>query len=148
MDTTVLAVTELPRGLDELAQLASVEGFGMVRRLIDDYVAGTNRFSKTGEDLYVARNGDEVSAVGGINVDPYYNSPSLGRIRHLYVHPSFKRAGVGRLVMERIEKHGEQYFASFQLFTTSQVAGKFYESLSYARVGDRWKVSHAKRVGP
>jgi GNAT superfamily N-acetyltransferase len=119
----------------------------MVRRLIDDHFAGRNRFSKRGECLYVVRNRGAVIAVGGLNIDPYYNSPSLGRIRHLYVHPSFRRTGVGRRLMERIESDGEQYFQSFQLFTTSKAAGRFYEALSYAPVTDRWKVSHAKPVG-
>ena len=119
----------------------------MVRRLIDDHLAGVNRFSKRGECLYVVRNSGEVIGVGGINVDPYYNLPSLGRIRHVYVHPIFRRTGVGRRLMERIESHGKQYFESFQLFTSSKAAGSFYEALSYAPVSDRWKVSHAKPAG-
>ena len=144
-----LAFTEisaLPREIDDLAQIAKLEGFGMVQRLIDDYASGSNRFSKPGERLYVALAHDRPIAVGGINVDPYYPSASLGRIRHLYVHPDYRLTGVGRRVMGLIEQHGAKYFDEFQLFTASQPASRFYESLNYSPVQGRWKVSHAKRA--
>ena len=48
--------------------------------------------------------------------------------------------------MAMIEAHGEKHFECLQLFTTSLAASRFYESLSYARVQDRWKVSHAKQL--
>jgi len=146
MNPAFVEVSALHPGIGELAPIAAAEGFGMVRRLIDDYVSGVNRFSKRGERLCVALNGDRVIAVCGINVDPYYDSPSLGRIRHLYVHPGSRRSGVGRRLMAMIEAHGETHFECLQLFTTSLAASRFYESLNYARVLDRWKISHAKRI--
>ena len=146
METTYLAIAALPRDVTDLAEAASIEGFGMVRRLIDDHVAERNRFSKRGECLCAALVGDRTVAIGGINVEPYYDSPAVGRIRHVYVHPDFRRAGVGTRLMNLIERHGAQAFESFQLFTTSRAAGQFYESLSYIPVEGRWKVSHAKQV--
>ena len=147
MDPTFLVVSALPSGIAELARTASSEDFEMVRRLVDDYISGNNRFSKPGERLCAASIGEQVIAVGGINIDPYYDSPSLGRIRHLYVHPDFRRSGVGARLMRLIEGRGERYFDSFQLFTESTTAAMFYESLDYAPVHDRWKVSHAKQIG-
>lgn len=141
-----VALPALPCDIGELADAARSEGFGMVHRLIDDYAAERNRFSKRGESLCAALVGDRTVAVGGINVDPYYDSPVLGRIRHLYVHPDFRHCGVGTGLMNLIESRGEQYFDSFQLFTTSRAAGWFYEALSYVPVQGRWKVSHAKNV--
>jgi N-acetylglutamate synthase-like GNAT family acetyltransferase len=138
----------LPSGLDGLARLAASEGFGMIDRLISDYRAGSNTFSKSGEGLWAAEADGQLVAVGGINVDPYYDAPSLGRIRHLYVHPEFRRVGVGRDLMKCIEDHGNQHFECFQLFTTTLVASVFYESLGYSRVANQWKVSHVKRVAP
>ena len=142
-----LVVSALPAGIEELAQLASAEDFAMVRRLVDDYVSGSNTFSEPGECLGVALSGDQLIAVGGINVDPYYNISSLGRIRHLYVHPDFRRRGVGARLMELIERNGEKHFDVFQLFTASRTAARFYEGLNYVPVSDRWKVSHEKPVG-
>ena len=119
----------------------------MVRRLIDDYASGANTFSKRGEHLCVALSGDEVIAVGGINVDPYYSSPSPGRIRHVYVRPDCRRSGVGARLMGAIEERGRQHFDSFQLFTATESAARFYEALNYVPIQGRWKVSHEKRVG-
>ena len=147
MDLSFLEVSALPPGIDDLAAIASSENFAMVRRLIDDYVSGSNAFSREGECLCAALSGAKVIAVCGINVDPYYDSPSIGRIRHLYVHPDFRRRGVGARLMELIERHGENHFATFQLFTASSTAARFYERLNYVPVQARWKVSHEKRVG-
>ena len=87
-----------------------------------------------------------VLAVGGINIDPYFDLPSLGRIRHLYVHPHFRRGGIGRQLMRLIEASGSECFETFQLFTAEAAASKFYEAMGYARVNGQWKVTHAKRV--
>ena len=51
-------------------------------------------------------------------------------------------------VMGDVDVHGEKHFECLQLFTSSLPASRFYESLSYARVQDRWKVSHAKQIAP
>lgn len=132
--------------LERLAEIAMHEQHGMVDRLLIDFREGSNTFSKPGEGLWVVRESGRAIAVGGINIDPYYDDSSLGRIRHLYVHPQFRRSGVGTDLMKLIEDSGTQYFESFQLFTTHPIASRFYEALGYERVEGRWKVSHAKRV--
>jgi GNAT superfamily N-acetyltransferase len=136
----------LPSGLDELAGFAAAEGFGMVDRLIKDHRDGSNTFSKRGESLWVSEQGGRILAVGGINVDPYFDLPSLGRIRHLYVHPRFRRSGIGRQLIQLIEGSGSEYFDTFQLFTAEVAASRFYEAMGYAPVNGQWKVSHAKRA--
>jgi N-acetylglutamate synthase-like GNAT family acetyltransferase len=136
----------LPNGLAELARVAAAEGFGMVDRLIIDHRDGSNTFSKHGESLWIIEQKGRIIAVGGINIDPYYDSPSLGRIRHLYVHPDFRRNAVGRRLMRSIEESGSEYFETFQLFTAEVDASRFYEALSYTPVNGQRKVSHAKRV--
>ena len=147
MDLTYQVGSALPKSIGELARVASAEGFAMVHRLIDDYVSGANMFSKCGEHLCVALSGNEVIAVGGINVDPYYDSPSLGRIRHVYVRPDCRRSGVGTRLMGIIEAQGRQHFESLQLFTATERAARFYEALGYVPIQGRWKVSHEKRIG-
>jgi ribosomal protein S18 acetylase RimI-like enzyme len=140
------SVSALPAGISELASLASFEGFRMVRRLIDDYESGANTFSARGERLCAAIHKERVVAVGGLNVDPYFGSPSLGRIRHFYVHPDFRRSGVGSRLMRLIEADSEARFDCLQLFTTSAIAARFYEGMGYGSVSGRWKVSHAKWI--
>jgi len=137
----------LPPGIDELAARAAEEGMRLVERLIEDHRDGSNTFSKRGEGLWLTTERGRPIAVGGLNIDPYDDRhPALGRIRRVYVHPEFRRIGVGRELMLQIEAYGRQYFEWFQLFTASQAASKFYEALGYSRVQDRWKVSHVKRA--
>ena len=54
MNPAFVEIPALHPGIGELAPIAAGEGLGMVRRLIDDYVSGVNRFSKRGECLCVA----------------------------------------------------------------------------------------------
>ena len=109
-----------------------------------DFHEGSNTSSEPGESLWVVLKGSQAIAVGGINIDPYYDDSSLGRIRHVYVHPNFRRRRVATELLRLIEDSGARYFDSFQLFTANPVASRFYEALGYARVEGRWKVSHAK----
>ena len=145
---TPLRITDncLPNSLARLAEIAALERHGMLDRLISDFHEGSNRFSRPGEGLWVMHEGEDAIAVGGVNIDPYYDDSSLGRIRHLYVHPERRCCGVGTGLMMLIEGGGAAYFESYQLFTANPVAAKFYEALGYARVEGRYKVSHAKRV--
>lgn len=118
----------------------------MVDRLVDNYHDGSNCFDRAGEGLWVVQDTDQVVAVGGINIDPYFSDDALGRIRHVYVHPEYRRSGLGATLMRAIEDHGEQHFESFQLFTTNPDAARFYEALGYSPVRNQWKVSHRKTV--
>lgn len=136
----------LPRGVNQLARFAASEKFGMVNRLISDFRDGSNTFSKDGESLWILAEDSHTIAVGGVNVDPYFDLPTVGRIRHLYVHPQYRRTGVGRKLLQSIEHSGMGHFEVFQLFTGDAVASRFYEALGYSRVEGQWKVSHAKRV--
>ena len=132
--------------LETLASIAAQEGFGMVERLINKYRDGSNCFDRRGEGLWFVRNHEQVIAVGGINIDPYFNDDALGRIRHFYVYPEFRRAGIGASLIRTIEKCGAPHFKSFQLFTSNTGAAKFYEAHGYSPVGNQWKVSHRKTV--
>src|ERR1700730_5121053 len=69
------------------------QGFRFVRRLVEEWESGANRFDRRGEVLFVARVGDEVVGVCGLNVDPHAGDPAIGRVRHLYVRVSPRGGG-------------------------------------------------------
>ena len=60
--------------------------------------------------------------------------------------PEYRRAGVGRKLLQSVEHSGMSRFEMFQLFTGDAVASRFYEALGYSPVEGQWKVSHAKRI--
>jgi hypothetical protein len=73
-------------------------GHPFLRRLVDEWASGRNRFDRPGEVLLAARVGERLAGVCGLNVDPYAAATGVGRVRHLYVCLADRRLGVGRLV--------------------------------------------------
>src|SRR5689334_25434208 len=72
------------------------EGWRFVRRLADEWAAGTNRFDRPGEALFAAWSGDALVGVCGLNADPYVADQLVGRVRRLYVLRAFRGRGVGK----------------------------------------------------
>lgn len=146
MDSNIRQTSTLPQGIHKLNAIAAIEGYGMVQKLISNFKSAQNCFNKTGEALYAAYEAERLVGIGGINIDPYFNQPELGRIRHVYVHPEHRRTGIGRALITRIESGASIHFDSFQLFTSQLRAAQFYESLGYLAVTGKWKVSHIKQA--
>ena len=117
--------------------IAESEQYGLrfVRRLADDWASGANRFDRPGEVLYVARVAGRIVGVCGLNVDPYATSPSVGRVRHLYVLAGYRRLGIGRQLVTKIMKAGQACFDTLRLRTENPAAAQLYEGLGF-----RWRV--------
>ena len=140
-------VSELPEDLESLAEIARAEGHRHLDRLISEFHSGKNCFQKKGEALFIARDdNDNLIAIGGLNIEPYHHSNTIGRLRRLYVHPCNRRLGLGALLTHAIESHASKYFSSIQLYTTSAEASGFYTFLGYDSVNDQVKVSHSKAL--
>lgn len=78
------------------------EGFRFVRRLYDEHVSGTNRFDGDREVLFIARHSNQIVGICGLNQDPYSQFNNVGRVRRLYVHPDFRKHGVGRRLVSNV----------------------------------------------
>lgn len=113
-----------------LANKARSEGFSFVDRLLDDWRNGSNCFDGEGECLLQVASADTLVAVGGINRDPYTAEPNVGRIRHVYVRPKFRRSGAGRVLMEELLEQ-PMHFKRIRLRATDERAYQFYESLGF-----------------
>lgn len=83
----------LPDDSGLLADAAEREGFRFIRRLIDEWSSGDNRFDRPGEAFFIARDGERLSGLCGVNVDPYVPSGETARLRHLYVDSRYSGGG-------------------------------------------------------
>jgi GNAT superfamily N-acetyltransferase len=118
-------------GLAEL--LSESEGLGsrIVRRLVDEWNSGTNRFDRPGEVLFGAWVDGRLIGVCGLNVDPYAGDARIGRVRHLYVLSAFRRQGVGRRLTERVVQAAHGRFDDLRLRTNAHAAARLYETLGF-----------------
>src|SRR5688500_13163109 len=84
--------------LATLTMDSDAQGVRFVRRLIDEWASGVNRFEQPGEVLFCAHRAGAVVGVCGLNVDPYVGAGGerrVGRVRHLYVVSTHRRLGIG-----------------------------------------------------
>jgi GNAT superfamily N-acetyltransferase len=72
-----------------------------------------------------------VVGVGGLNRDPYFNDPKIGRLRHLYVESAWRRYGVGSLLVNQIIYEAARHYQLLTLRTNTPVADKFYQKLGF-----------------
>lgn len=129
--------------LQALVTESGRQGFRSVRRLVEEWRTGANRFDRPGEVLFAARSGDDVIGVCGLNVDPYAEDPRVGRVRHLYVLALHRRAGVGEQLVADIIETARSHFHRLHLSTTSGPAARLYEGLGFRPAPGACHHSHA-----
>lgn len=129
------------RGKDNIDLLVSIsmqENYNFVKKLATGLTEGTNTFEYEHELLLCAKNREgSIIAVGGIQVDPYEHDSRIGRLRHLYVHPDYRRHNVGKKIVELLLDFAKNHFDEVRLKTPFEgyenTASKFYESNGFKR---------------
>jgi len=133
MEVTVARLFDLPaNALAPLLAESEQEGWRFVRRLTDEWMAGTNRFDRPGEVLLGAWVHGMLVAVCGLNADPYAGDPATGRVRRLYVLGAFRGRGVGGLLVHAVLQSARARFRSLRVRTESPAAGRLYQRLGFA----------------
>jgi GNAT superfamily N-acetyltransferase len=151
--TSALAFIETLRELpqdrvrDLLADSEAV-GSRIVRRLVDEWADGTNRFDRPGEALLGAWAGGRLVGVCGLNVDPHAGDGRVGRVRHLYVLTPSRRLGVGRQLMTRVIDGARGRFDILRLRTNSAAAARLYEAMGFRPVGGAGEFTHVLELVP
>ena len=127
-------VSELPAEVENvLARESERAGLGFVRRLVEEWASGQNRFDRPGEALFVARIDGRLVGVCGLNVDPYAKAPSVGRVRHLYVLGGYRRRGVGSHLARAALAAAAGTFDTLRLRTENSSAARLYERMGFRR---------------
>jgi ribosomal protein S18 acetylase RimI-like enzyme len=106
-------------------------GSRIVRRLIEEWASGVNRFDQPGEALLGASVGGRLVGVCGLNRDPYAAEAGVGRVRHLYVLSAFRGLGVGRHLVAEVIEAARGHFDSLRLRTANPAAARLYEALGF-----------------
>lgn len=115
--------------LSKLVEESEAEGYRFVRRLVDQYADGTNRFDQPGEVLYGVREANgEIVAIGGLNRDPYAGKAGVGRLRRIYICEKVRRQGIGTRLLNAILDHAGEHFNEVVVRTDSSTADAFYRA--------------------
>lgn len=136
----------VPPPIDALAAAADDEGHGFVRRTIEEWASGDNRFANTGEVFFMAEFDGNIVGMCGVNVDGYVDDPTVGRLRHLYVSPSQRGSGLGERLVMRCLDHAANHFGLVRLRTPGPAADHFYDNLGFERA-DSNNATHVWRFG-
>ena len=128
--------------LGPLIEASQAEGFNFVMRSQLELAQGD--FKKPGAALYGFVDnsfidgdllGDKLAGVGGLTSDPYLGAePEVGRLRHLYVLPQYRRQGVGQKLVTAIVAEAKRHYDVLRLRTTTREAARFYEALGFRPV--------------
>ena len=124
----------LKHDLSDLILESKQDGFRFLKRLLEEYRSGANTFNQPGEGIFGAfhKNG-ELIGIGGLTIDPYLNDKNIGRIRRFYVSKSFRRQGVGNLLLQEILNYARGFFKVVVLRTDTYPADQFYVSFGFKK---------------
>jgi GNAT superfamily N-acetyltransferase len=131
-DTIVTRLHRLP--LEQFAVLlaeSEASGYRFLRRVIDEWERGINRFSRTGEALFAAEIGDRLVGVCGLNIDPYLDNPRVGRVRDVCVLAECRGRGIGRQLVEAAISAARGHFDRLRLRGEEAGPARLYESLGF-----------------
>jgi GNAT superfamily N-acetyltransferase len=117
--------------LGDLITESERAGLQFVRRLVEEWVNGANRFDHPGEAFFAVWVDGQLVGICGLNVDPYAAQERIGRVRHLYVLSAFRRLGVGRHLITQVIETAIGRFDILRLRTTDPAAAQFYEALGF-----------------
>ena len=119
-----------------------------MRRLVEEWASGANRFDRVGEALFGAWVDGRVVGVCGLNVDPYTAEEGVGRVRHLYVLSAFRRRGVGRRLIAAVIEAARGRFGALRLRTGNPEAARVYEALGFRSSGRVADCTHVMELPP
>jgi GNAT superfamily N-acetyltransferase len=132
--------------LASLIQASCDEKFTSLVRLQDEYLSGKVCFDSAGEALLGTFQATRLIAIGGLTHDPYSRDPNVGRVRHLYVMPQWRRHGIGTKLQAEIERQAQAHFSTIVLRTDTKIAASFYESLGYERMAACRNATHRRTL--
>lgn len=124
-------------GFDALASDAAAEGRRFVARLAGEWRSGANPFDGPGEAPLGAFRGGALVAVGGLNADPCLPGGSgTARLRHVYVRPVRRRAGIGAALTRHLLFMALRRFRRVRPRTGDAGAARLREGCGFGRAAE------------
>lgn len=118
----------LPDDFEALRNEASAEAYGFIEGLREEWLAG--RYG--GEDdrfaAFAAFHEGELAGIGALTPDPYDSEPNLLRVRHVYVRPLHRGAGIGRTLAAALIQQGLALAPRLSLRAAGPQAAAFWEA--------------------
>jgi GNAT superfamily N-acetyltransferase len=108
----------------------------MLQKLVEEWQSGANRFDRPGECYLGASDDGLLLAVGGVNRDDYEGGVGLARLRHFYVRPDHRRAGIGSGLLKLLVLCARLHFPAMRLRTGNPAAARFYEAHGFRRIDE------------
>ncbi len=130
------------QAIDALRTVAVKEGYTFLDRLVEHWESGRHGFGHPGERLIGAYDGTTLIGLGCLTQDPQTDDQRIGRIRHFYVLPAYRRHGVGRELVEELTKDAAPHFDEVRLRADGKASAKFLTALGYETV-DAPDATHA-----
>ena len=151
-----LVIVDRPRPVSRLMKLlrrSEEEGYRHLRRLVDDLRTGANTFERRGEELYALElPPDPTSSIESPTEDSDFvgvvglndNGDGRGRLRRLYIDPTFRQRGLGaRLVQACV---AASLFPTVVVNAGNPEARAFYDHLGW-NPSNEVGITHTFRVG-
>ena len=138
--------TSLPAGILGLAAAAAEEGVHNVRRLIESWDNGTQRFDQDGAALFAAVDGAALTGIGGVKPETSADEFAM-RMHRFYVHPAYRRRGLGKRIAGEVMAHALSHATLLTCNArASDAAAPFWEALGFAKA-DASSYTHIFRAG-
>jgi GNAT superfamily N-acetyltransferase len=147
-DTFITRLHELPH--ERFAVLlaeSEASGYRFLRRVIDEWDSGANRFARAGEALFAAEIGDRLVGVCGLSIDPYLDEPGTGRVRNVYVLSECRGRGIGRRLVEHAISAAGGCFNRLRLRAEEAGPARLYESLGFRACSGVPNCTHILELG-
>jgi len=147
MDLAIERLSDVTLG--DFADLLSESerlGSRIIRRLVEEWGNGANRFDRPGEVLFGARGTGRLIGICGLNHDPYAGDERIGRVRHLYVLSTSRRKGMGQQLVLHVIQAAQGRFDELRLRTNNPAAARLYEELGFRPCDDSGDYTHLAKL--
>jgi GNAT superfamily N-acetyltransferase len=132
----------------ELLDESEATRYRFLRRVVDEWHRGVNRFSRPGEALLIAEMNNRWVGVCGLNDDPYLSDPRIGRVRKVYVLADCRRSGIARRLVRQSISRSRGHFDRLRLRAEEAGPARLYESLGFRRSSDIVNCTHMMESTP
>lgn len=136
---------ELPDGFGKLADAANAEGVRNMALLMVAWESGAQRFDADGAALFAAMDEGRCAGIGGVRRETGAGESAM-RMHRFYVHPAYRRLGIGKRIAEAVMAHALMHASLLTCNArASMAAAPFWLSLGFAPV-DSASYTHIFRI--